>query len=140
FRVLVPVKVDGIIVIEKNSLVTARVVEAKRGGHWGKAGKLSWLLQDVVAVDLTRVPLQARNDVADAKNGVKGTSHSGQVATQMVVFGALMWPIAPVVLIGGFRRGENAVLPEGKRFVVFVKTDTVVHVIETKSEGSPSAP
>src|SRR5205807_4175970 len=62
FRVVVPVKVGGVTVIEKYSLVTGRILEAKRGGHWGKAGKLSWLMQDVVASDLTRVPLQARND------------------------------------------------------------------------------
>jgi len=128
FRVIVPLKVDGITVIEKDSLVTGRVVEAKRGGHWGRAGKLSWIMQDVVAVDLTRVPLQARNDLPQAKNGVSGTSHGGEVATRMIVFGALLWPIAPVVLINGFKRGENAVLPEGKRFIVFVKSDTPVKV------------
>jgi len=128
FRVIVPLKVDGITVIEKDSLVTGRVVEAKRGGHWGRAGKLSWIMQDVVAVDLTRVPLQARNDLPQAKNGVTGTSHSGEVATRMIVFGTLLWPIAPIVLINGFKRGENAVLPEGKRFIVFVKSDTTVKI------------
>lgn len=128
FRVLIPIKLDGVTVIDKNSLVTGRIVQAKRGGHWGKAGKLSWTMQDVVAVDLTRVPLQARNDLADAKNSVKGTSHGGEVATHMIVFGALMWPVAPLVLIHGFKRGENAILPEGKRFVVFVQKDTVVKV------------
>jgi hypothetical protein len=126
FRVLIPIKLDGVTVIEKYSLVTGRIVQAKRGGHWGKAGKLSWTMQDVVAVDLTRVPLQARNDLADAKNSVKGTSHGGEVATHMIVFGALMWPVAPLVLMHGFKRGENAILPEGKRFVVFVQKDTVV--------------
>jgi uncharacterized cupredoxin-like copper-binding protein len=38
FRVLVPVIIDGITVIEKDALVTARITQAKRGGHWGKAG------------------------------------------------------------------------------------------------------
>lgn len=128
FRVLVPIKIDGVTLIEKYSLVTGRVVEAKRGQHWGRAGKLSWIMQDVVAVDLTRVPLHAGNDSTDAKNAVKGTSHAGQVATEMIVFGSLMWVIAPVVLLHGFKRGENAVLPEGKRFIVFVKQDTLVKV------------
>ena len=70
FRVLVPVRADGVTVIEKYSLVTGRVVQAKRGGHWGKAGKLSWVMQDVVAVDLTRVPLQAVRDTPDRKSVV----------------------------------------------------------------------
>jgi hypothetical protein len=138
FRVLVPIKIDGVTLIEKYSLVTGRVVEAKRGQHWGRAGKLSWIMQDVVAVDLTRVPLQARNDLTDEKNAIKGTSHAGQVATEMIVFGSLMWVIAPVVLLHGFKRGENAVLPEGKRFIVFVKQDTVVKIPVDRATSSPS--
>ena len=138
FRVLVPIKIDGVTLIEKYSLVTGRVVEAKRGQHWGRAGKLSWIMQDVVAVDLTRVPLQARNDSTDAKNAVKGTSHAGQVATEMIVFGSLMWVIAPVVLLHGFKRGENALLPEGKRFIVFVKQDTVVKIPVERATSSSS--
>jgi len=139
FRVIVPIKVDGITVIEKYSLVTGRIVEAKRGRHWGRAGKLSWIMQDVVAVDLTRVALQARNDLADGKNGVKGTSHGGEVATRMIVFGALMWPIAPLMLVQGFKRGENAVLPEGKRFIVFVTKDAMVNIPIDRQKGATSS-
>ncbi len=134
FRVIVPIKIDGVTVVEKYSLVSGRVVQAKRGGHWGKAGKLSWAMQDVVAVDLTRVPLQAQRESPEAKNGVKGTSHGGQVATEMIVFGSLLFVAAPLVLLSGFRRGENAVLPEGKRFVVYVQSDTNVKVQAERSE------
>src|SRR5438045_2801966 len=121
FRVIVPIRIDGQNVIEKNSLVTGRVVQAKRGQHWGKAGKLSWIMQDVVAVDLTRVPIQAQRDSPQAENGIKGTSHGGQVATEMIVLGGLLWMAAPLVLMHGFKRGENAVLPEGQRIVVYVQ-------------------
>jgi len=106
FRVVVPVKVDGVTAIERYALVTGRVVQAKRGGHWGRAGKLSWIMQDVVAVDLTRVPVQARTENPGEKHIVKGTSHAGQVATEMIVFGSLMWVVAPLVLIQGFN-GER---------------------------------
>jgi hypothetical protein len=30
--------------------------------------------------------------------------------------------------MSGFKRGDDAVLPQGKRFVVFVRNDTVVKV------------
>jgi hypothetical protein len=129
FRVLVSVMIDGVTLIDKNSLVTGRVVESKRGRHWGKAGRLTWTMQDVVAVDGTRVPLQAQKDLPTGRNGIKGTSHGGEVATKTVLMGALLaplFPIAPLALLSGFKRGENAVLPEGKRFVVFVQTETVV--------------
>ena len=129
FRVLVPVMIDGVTLIDTGSLVTGRVVEAKRGGHWGKAGRLSWTIQDVVATDGTRVPLQAQKDLPTGRNGIKGTSHGGEVATKTVLMGALLaplFPIAPLALMSGFKRGEDAVLPQGKRFVVFVQSDTAV--------------
>src|SRR5258707_14749320 len=129
FRVLVPVMIDGITLIDRGSLLTGRVVEAKRGGHWGKAGRLSWTIQDAVAVDGTRVPLQAQKDLPTGRNGIKGTSHGGEVATKTVLMGVLrapVFPIAPFALMSGFKRGEDAVLPQGKRFVVFVQSETIV--------------
>ena len=129
FRVLVPVMIDGVTLIDRGSLVTGRVVEAKRGGHWGRAGRLSWTIQDVVATDGTRIPLQAQKDVPTGRNGIKGTSHGGEVATKTILMGALLaplFPIAPLALMSGFKRGEDAVLPEGKRFVVFVQSETIV--------------
>src|SRR5260370_37735148 len=120
FRVLVPVMIDGITLIDRGSLVTGRVVDAKRGGHWGKAGRLSWTIQDVVAVDGTRVPLQAHKDLPTGRHGIKGTSHGGEGATKKVLMGAFLapvFPIAPPSLLARFRRGADAVRPQGKRVV-----------------------
>jgi len=128
FRVLVPIRIDGVILIDSYSLVTARVVHAKRGGHWGKAGKLAWMMQDVVAADLTRVTLTARQNLPSGQNGISGTSHGGEVAAKTIVFGALLFPISPLALMSGFKRGEDAILPQGKRFVVYVANDTKVKV------------
>lgn len=140
FRVLVPIKVAGVTLIEKYALVSGRVVQAKRGGHWGKAGKLSWMMQDVVAVDLTRVPLQAVRDEPAETNRITGTSHGGQVATQIAIAAPLMMFAAPLALTAGFKRGENAILPEGKRFIVYVKTDTIVRASELSSDPRPPKP
>jgi hypothetical protein len=145
FRVLVPIKINGITVIDKGSLVTARVVAARRGGHWGRAGRLAWTMQDVVAVDGTRLPMRPadesgsdklskangnskRSESPGSSNSVKGTSHGAEVATKIIIAGALFPPLAPLGLIQGFRRGENAVLPEGKRFLAFVGSDARVTV------------
>lgn len=131
FRVLVPVKVEGVTVIDTHSLVTARVSKARRGGHWGKAGKLAWTMEDVVAVDLTRVPLTAHPEMPSR---ITGTSHGGEVATKTIVFGVLLAPFgSPLALMSGFKRGEDAVLPEGKRFIVYVERDTVIRVAGERS-------
>ena len=131
FRVLIPVKINDAIVIDQKAIVTARLAKAKRAGHWGKAGKLLWTMQDVVAVDLTRVSLMANPDFPDGRQGVTGQSHGGEVATKTVVMGALLAPtvvLAPLALMHGFKRGEQAVVPEGKRFVVYVQKETTVRV------------
>lgn len=142
FRVLVPILIDGVKVIEEGALVTARVTRAKRGGHWGRAGKLAWSMEDVVAADNSRVPLApetaARSDKlwslenkqtnSETKMGqgrVAGTSHSGEVAAVSIASGILFPPLA---LMGGFKRGENAILREGRRFVVAVGKDTTIKV------------
>lgn len=131
FRVLVPVKIGDSIVIGSNALVTAQIAKAKRAGHWGKAGKLAWTMRDVVAVDLTRVSLMANPDLPGGQQGVTGQSHGAEVATRTAVMGALLAPTivgAPLALMHGFKRGEQAVLPEGKRFVVYVQRDTIIRI------------
>jgi hypothetical protein len=138
FRVLVPIKIDDAIVIPAKALVTARLVKAKRAGHWGKAGKLVWTMQDVVAVDLSRVALMANPDFPNGQQGVTGQSHGAEVATKTAVMGALLAPtvvLAPLALMQGFKRGEQAVLPEGKRFVVYVLKETIVHVSTEQKPG-----
>jgi len=129
FRVLVPVKVDGVTLIEKDALVTGRVIEAKRGGRWGKSGKLSWVMLDVVAVDLSRVPVQPHQELAGGSDRISGISHGGEVAAKAVIMSAIFFPLAPVAIIGGaFKRGEDAIMPQGKRFVVYVQKETIVSV------------
>lgn len=128
FRVLVPIKVDGVTLIEKDALVTGRVIEAKRGGRWGKSGRLSWVMLDVVAVDLSRVPVQPHQELPGGSDRISGISHGGEVAARAAMM-SVFFPLAPIAIIGGaFKRGEDAILPQGKRFVVYVQKETVVSV------------
>ena len=130
FRVLVPVKVDGITLIERDALVTGRVIEAKRGGRWGKSGKLSWVMLDVIAVDLSRVPVQPHQELPGGSDRISGISHGGEVAARAAIMSAVFFPLAPIAIIGGaFKRGEDAILPQGKRFVVYVQKETIVSVL-----------
>ena len=143
FRVLVPIVVEGLTVIERDALVTARVTLAKRGGHWGRAGTLAWAMEDVEAADSSRIPLAPETATrserlwslgtkpkdSEMKMGagrVTGTSHAGEVAAVSIASGILFPPLA---LMGGFKRGENAILREGRRFVVAVATDTNVKAV-----------
>ena len=121
FRVVNPVIVDGQVVVEKGAVATAVVTKAERGGHWGRAGRLAWTMKEVTAADGTRVPLQFSGRMV-------GDSKGAKVATQMVLTGAIFWFAPPVALLHGFKRGENAVVPEGKRFDAAVSGAATVNV------------
>ena len=115
FRVVNPIKVNGITLVETGATATGRVEKSKRGGHWGKAGLFVWSMQTVTAVDGSQVPLR----VTSVR--LRGDSKGAKVATSMIITGALMPLIAPVALLHGFKRGKDAYIPAGKRYSVFVE-------------------
>src|SRR5215470_10798014 len=119
FKVVNPVRIGENTVIAAGAIATGRVVTATRGGHFGKAGRLAWTMETVNAVDDSRIPIQANGRLV-------GDSKGAKVATQVAITAALLWPIAPVALLHGFKRGENAYLAQGRRFEVTVSADTVV--------------
>ena len=114
FRVVNPIKLNGVTVIEQGATATGRIEKSKRGGHFGKAGLLLWTMETVTAVDGSQIPLRTTSV------RLRGDSKGAKVATQMIITGALLWPIAPVVLLHGFKRGKNAYIPAGKRYEVFI--------------------
>jgi hypothetical protein len=119
-RVVNPVVVDGATVIAQGATATARVVKAERNGHWGRAGRIVWELKEVTAVDGSRVAL-------DASGRAVGDSKGAKVATQTVLLGLGLGIAAPAALLTGFKRGENAVVPEGKRFDAVTRAEAVVN-------------
>jgi hypothetical protein len=121
FRVVNPVLVDGQVVIEKGAAATAVLTQAERGGHFGRAGRVAWTMKEVTAADGTRVPLQFSGRTV-------GDSKGAKVATRVVLTGLVLWPVAPVALFHGFKRGGNAVVPEGKRFEAAVSGAKTVNV------------
>jgi len=122
FRVINPLKINGVTVIEQGANATGRIEKAKRGGHFGKAGLLVWTMQTVTAVDGSQVPLRT------VQERLRGDSKAAKVATQMIITGALLPFIAPVALLHGFKRGKDAFIPAGKRYEVFVNGQAVVKI------------
>ncbi|HVF56268.1 MAG TPA: hypothetical protein VM934_08965 [Pyrinomonadaceae bacterium] len=119
FRVVNPVIVGGATVIETGATATAIVTKAERNGHFGRAGRIAWSMKEVTAVDGSRVPLVfSGRSVGDSKGA--------KVAGGMIITGVLLWPIAPVALLHGFKRGENAFIPAGKRFEASVEKEATV--------------
>src|SRR6185503_4871586 len=118
FRVVDAVKINGVTVIEQGATATGIVDKSKRGGHWGKAGLFVWTMQSVTAADGSQVPVRTTSV------RLRGDSKGAKVATAMVITGALMPLIAPVALLHGFKRGENAYIPAGKRYTLFIDANS----------------
>ena len=116
FTVVHPVIINGATVIARGARATARVTKAKKGGSWGRAGTLAWMMQDVIAVDGSKVPLEF-------SKSTRGDSKGGTVATGIIVTGVLFWPAAP---FWGFKKGKDARVPAGRRFDVTVHGNSTV--------------
>ncbi|HEX8337129.1 MAG TPA: hypothetical protein VF621_10400, partial [Pyrinomonadaceae bacterium] len=122
FRVVNPVIVDGQVVIEKGASASAVVTKAERGGHFGRAGRIAWTMKEVTAADGTRLPVQFSGRTV-------GDSKGAKVATRMLLTGTFFWFAPPVALLHGFKRGGNAVVPEGKRFDATVSGAATVNIL-----------
>lgn len=114
FVVVGPVQVNGLTIFEKGAGARARITTAKRAGHWGKAGKLEWAMQDVLAADGNRIPARfTQRQIGDSKGGTVAVA-----AVATTVF------LGPVGLLWGLKKGKPAVIPAGNRYSVFVHGDT----------------
>ena len=116
FVVVGPVTVNGVTIFAKGAGARARITTAKRAGHWGKAGKLEWAMQDIMAADGNRIPARfTQRHIGDSKGGTVAVA-----AVATTVF------LGPVGLLWGLKKGKPAVIPAGNRYSVFVHGDTKI--------------
>ena len=122
------VVVDGAVAIDHGALVQGRIVKRKRPGMWGRGGSLEFALENVMAVDGTRVPIQLSKGVKQ-----KGSNHTSAVTAGAVITGAVVFPYtAPVGLIWALKKGDEAVLEQGTRATVVVKKNQEVAGLPTE--------
>lgn len=118
FTVITPVVAQGRIVIPRGAPAIARVIRAEAGKSWARGGQLAWQMQSVMAVDGERIPLR----FSGSSNGdnKKGEMWTGIAVTTVLAGGV-------VALLWGFKKGKAAVVPAGKRFMVYVHADSIIN-------------
>lgn len=120
FLVSRQVFVNKVLVIARGAVARARVIKSKESGAWGRGGTLRWIMEDVAAVDGTRVPIQFSGQV-------KGANRRAAVVAAAVITGAVVFPYSPPAgLVWGLKKGDNAVLYPSHRSSATVTTDTNV--------------
>jgi hypothetical protein len=109
FTVAKDVAIDGYVVIQAGALAIGTVTKASPKKWAGRSGKLEMSLQNVAAIDGTKI------DLAGTRGG-SGDSHVGRMVTGIV--------ITSIFTLGGsslflLMHGKDLVIPEGSGATTF---------------------
>lgn len=111
FRVKDDVKIDGKVVIARDTLVKGTIANAQKAGRMGKGGKLGIRVESASAIDGQKVRLRATK-------GGEGGDKVGTVIALSVFFG----------LFGLLKKGKNAKIKKGTEIKVYTDEAKLVKV------------
>src|SRR6185369_5986861 len=129
FSVVRPVYADGVLLIPRGTIARGKIVKLKKAGTFGRGGALTIEMEQIVAIDGTRIPVQL---TAEAE----GVNRTGALAAGAAATSALIFPYtAPAAIVWGFKKGDDAVIRGSKEFAAVVKNDTqIVGLIPDKDK------
>jgi len=120
FSVVRPVFIDGVLAIPRGTIARAKIIRLKKAGIWGRGGALTFEMEQIVAIDGTRIPVHL---TAAASGG----NRSGVMAVGAAATSALIFPYtAPAAIVWGFKKGDDAVVRGNKEFSAVIASDTEV--------------
>jgi hypothetical protein len=120
FSVVSPIYVDGVLLIPRGTIARAKIVKLKKAGTFGRGGALTIEMEQIVAIDGTRIPVQL---TAQAEGG----NRTGAMAAGAAATSALIFPYtAPAAIVWGFKKGDDAVIRGSKQFAAVVKSETQI--------------
>lgn len=111
FKVKDDIKIDGKVVVAKDTLVKGTIANAQKAGRMGKGGKLGIRVESTTAVDGQKVRLRA-------SKGGEGGDKVGTVIALSVFFG----------LFGLLKKGKNAKIKKGTEIKVYTDEVKVVKI------------
>ncbi len=109
FKVAEDVKIDGQIVIAKDTLVKGVVAQAKKAGMMGRGGNLGIRVESSTTVDNQKIKLRS-------SKGKEGDDKTGTTVALVVLFGPL----------GFLKKGKNAVIKPGTQIKVYTDEEKKV--------------
>ena len=109
FKVSEDVKVDGQVVIAKDSIVKGIVAQAKKAGMMGRGGSLGIRVESGTTVDNQKIKLRSTK-------GKEGDDKTGTTVALVVLFGPL----------GFLKHGKNAVIKPGTQVKVYTDEEKKV--------------
>ena len=111
FKVEEDVKIDGQVVIAKDTLVKGVVANAKKAGMMGRGGNLGIRVESTTTVDNQKLKLRS-------SKGKEGDDKTGTTVALVVLFGPL----------GFLKHGKNAKIKPGTQIKVYTDEEKKVAV------------
>jgi len=111
FKVAEDVKIDGDVVIAKDTLVKGVVAQAKKAGMMGKGGSLGIRVESTTTVDNQRLKLRS-------SKGKEGDDKTGTTVALVVLFGPL----------GFLKHGKNAQIKPGTQIKVYTDEEKKIEI------------
>jgi hypothetical protein len=109
FKVAEDVRIDGQVVIVKDSIVKGIVAQAKKAGMMGRGGSLGIHVESTVTIDNQKLKLRSTK-------GKEGDDKTGTTVALVVLFGPL----------GFLKKGKNAVIKPGTQIKVYTDEEKKV--------------
>jgi len=125
-----PVKIGDVIAFPEGASATGTVVEAHERRRMGRAGKLDFSIDRVMAADNTWV------SVRYTVNKKSGESHAVRTGIITAGVAAVFWPAAPVMLL---MRGKDIVINKGMAFDVYSDGNHPL-LLSDAGSSTPKAP
>ena len=120
FLVTKRIFINNSLVIDRGALAQGHVVKVKRASGWGRPGMLAWEMDEVVAVDGSKIKVR----VGSVQTG---KSRTAAVTGGALATGAVIFPYSsPVALIWGLKKGDEAVLRGSRIFAATTGTPVEV--------------
>jgi len=120
FSVARPVFVDDALIIPRGTIARAKIVRVRKAGTFGRGGALTFEMEQIVAIDGTKIPVQLSGDA-------EGGNRTGMMAVGAAATSALIFPYtAPAALVWGFKKGDDAVVRGSKQFAAVIKNETEI--------------
>jgi hypothetical protein len=111
FKVAEDVRIDGQVVIAKDSLVKGIVAQAKKAGMMGRGGTLGIRVESAMTIDNQMLKLRSTK-------GKEGDDKTGTTVALVVLFGPL----------GFLKKGKNAVIKPGTAIKVYTDEEKKVEI------------
>lgn len=115
FRIVTPVQVDGVTVLEAGTAVIGEVRAVKTSGAWKRPGSFDLILEPIEFGDGSQVKLDFLRP--------KRLSTKKEKTTTALVAGPVLFyyfPVIPFVVVANSKRGQPYEIRSGERYVVYV--------------------